>query len=44
VLASRGVTGAVCGPTRAAQLDPILAARDVVISPADRDRIASFFS
>jgi aryl-alcohol dehydrogenase-like predicted oxidoreductase len=44
VLASPGVTGAVCGPNRASQLDPILAARDVVLSPADRDRIASFFS
>jgi 1-deoxyxylulose-5-phosphate synthase len=44
VLASPGVTGAVCGPNRASQLDPILAARDVALSPADRDRIASFFS
>jgi aryl-alcohol dehydrogenase-like predicted oxidoreductase len=44
VLASPGVTGAVCGPNRASQLDPILAARDVVLSQADRDRIASFFS
>jgi aryl-alcohol dehydrogenase-like predicted oxidoreductase len=44
VLASPGVTGAVCGPNRAAQLDPILAARDVALSPTDRDRIASFFS
>jgi aryl-alcohol dehydrogenase-like predicted oxidoreductase len=43
VLASPGVTGAVCGPNRASQLDPILAARDVVLSPADRERIASFF-
>jgi hypothetical protein len=37
------VTGAVCGPNRASQLDPILAARDVALSPTDRDRIASFF-
>lgn len=43
VLASPGVTGAVCGPNRASQLDPILAARDVALSPTDRDRIASFF-
>ena len=43
VLASPGVTGAVCGPNRASQLDPILAARDVILSPADRERIASFF-
>jgi aryl-alcohol dehydrogenase-like predicted oxidoreductase len=44
VLASPGVTGAVCGPGRASQLDPIFEARDAVVSPADRDRIASFFS
>ncbi|HVC87535.1 MAG TPA: aldo/keto reductase [Gaiellaceae bacterium] len=43
VLASPGVTGAVCGPGRAAQLDPILVARDLVLSPADRDRIGGFF-
>jgi aryl-alcohol dehydrogenase-like predicted oxidoreductase len=44
VLASPGVTGAVCGPNRASQLDPILAARDVKLSSSDRERIASFFS
>lgn len=43
VLASPGVTGAVCGPGRAAHLDSVLAARDLVISPADRDRIGAFF-
>ena len=42
VLAS--VDGAVCGPNRAEQLDPILAARELALSPADRDRIGSFFS
>jgi 1-deoxyxylulose-5-phosphate synthase len=38
------VDGAVCGPNRAAQLDPILEARDLMLSPADRDRIGSFFT
>jgi aryl-alcohol dehydrogenase-like predicted oxidoreductase len=42
VLAS--VDGAVCGPNRAEQLDPILAARELALSPADRDRIGSLFS
>ena len=44
VLASPGVTGAVCGPNRAEQLDPIIAARELALSPADRDRIGSFFT
>jgi aryl-alcohol dehydrogenase-like predicted oxidoreductase len=43
VLASPGVSGAVCGPNRADQLDPIFSARDLVLTPADRDRVASFF-
>lgn len=38
------VDGAVCGPNRAAYLDPILEARELTLSPADRDRIGSFFS
>ena len=42
VLAS--VDGAVCGPNRAEHLDPILEARDIHLSPADRDRVGSFFS
>jgi aryl-alcohol dehydrogenase-like predicted oxidoreductase len=37
------VDGAVCGPNRAEQLDPILAARDLQLSPADVDRIGGFF-
>lgn len=41
VLAS--VDGAVCGPNRAEHLDPILEARDITLSPADRDRVGSFF-
>ena len=43
VLASPGVAGAVCGPNRADHLSPVLAARDVVLSPDDRDRIGRFF-
>ena len=38
------VDGAVCGPNRASHLDPILEARELVLSPADRDRVGSFFS
>ncbi len=41
VLAS--VDGAVCGPNRAEHLDPILEARKLNLSPADRDRVGSFF-
>jgi aryl-alcohol dehydrogenase-like predicted oxidoreductase len=37
------VDGAVCGPTRAEQLDPIFAARDLQLSPDDVDRIGGFF-
>jgi aryl-alcohol dehydrogenase-like predicted oxidoreductase len=43
VLASPGVAGAVCGPNRAEHLSPVLAARDVVLSADDRDRIGRFF-
>jgi aryl-alcohol dehydrogenase-like predicted oxidoreductase len=35
--------GAVCGPNRAAQLDPILAARELQLSSDDVDRIGGFF-
>jgi aryl-alcohol dehydrogenase-like predicted oxidoreductase len=37
------VDGAVCGPNRAEQLDPILAARALELSAADVDRIGGFF-
>ncbi len=43
VLASPGVAGAVCGPNRAEQLSPVLAARELGLSPDDRDRIGRFF-
>jgi len=35
--------GAVCGPTRADQLDPVLAARGLQLSDDDADRIGRFF-
>ena len=38
------VDGAVCGPNRAAQLDPILAARELQLSADDVDRIGRFFA
>jgi aryl-alcohol dehydrogenase-like predicted oxidoreductase len=37
------VDGAVCGPNRAEQLDPILAARELQLSADDVDRIGRFF-
>jgi aryl-alcohol dehydrogenase-like predicted oxidoreductase len=37
------VDGAVCGPNRAEQLDPILAARELRLSADDVDRIGRFF-
>jgi aryl-alcohol dehydrogenase-like predicted oxidoreductase len=37
------VDGAVCGPNRADQLDPVLAARDLQLSDDDVDRIGRFF-
>jgi aryl-alcohol dehydrogenase-like predicted oxidoreductase len=37
------VDGAVCGPNRAEQLDPILAARELELSPDDIERIGRFF-
>ena len=37
------VDGAVCGPNRAEQLDPILAARELSLSSDDVDRIGGLF-
>jgi aryl-alcohol dehydrogenase-like predicted oxidoreductase len=37
------VDGAVCGPNRAEQLEPIFAARDLQLSSDDVDRIGRFF-
>jgi aryl-alcohol dehydrogenase-like predicted oxidoreductase len=36
--------GAVCGPNRAAHLDPILAARDLKLSADDTERIGALFA
>jgi aryl-alcohol dehydrogenase-like predicted oxidoreductase len=44
VLASPGVTGAVCGPMRPEQLEPVLAAEKLGLGEAERDRIGAFFS
>ena len=38
------VDGAVCGPNTAAQLDPVLVARDLHLTPDDLDRIGGFFA
>jgi aryl-alcohol dehydrogenase-like predicted oxidoreductase len=38
------VDGAVCGPNTAAHLDPVLAARDLDLTPDDIERIGGFFT
>jgi aryl-alcohol dehydrogenase-like predicted oxidoreductase len=43
VLSHPHVAGAVCGPSRAEHLAPVVAALDVALSAAERDRIGSFF-
>jgi len=43
VLASPGVAGAVCGPSRAAHVEPVVAARELRLSAGERDHIGSFF-
>jgi aryl-alcohol dehydrogenase-like predicted oxidoreductase len=44
VLASPGVTGAVCGPMRPEHLAPVLAAARLAIEPDERERIGAFFA
>ena len=44
VLSHPHVTVAVCGPSRPAHLEPVVAALDVPLSVEDRDRIGSFFA
>ena len=44
VLSHPDVTAVVCGPSRPEHLEPVLAARDIPLSPAERDRIGSFFA
>jgi aryl-alcohol dehydrogenase-like predicted oxidoreductase len=43
VLASPGVTGAVCGPMRPEHLEPVLAAARLEITPDEHERIGAFF-
>jgi aryl-alcohol dehydrogenase-like predicted oxidoreductase len=43
VLASPGVTGAVCGPMRPEHLAPVLAAARLTIAPDEHERIGAFF-
>ena len=44
VLSHPHVTGAVCGPSRPAHLEPVLAALELPLAPEERDRIGSFFA
>ncbi|HEY4346773.1 MAG TPA: aldo/keto reductase [Gaiellaceae bacterium] len=44
VLSHPFVTGAVCGPSRAAHLDPIMTALSFPLTAHDRQRIGSFFT
>jgi aryl-alcohol dehydrogenase-like predicted oxidoreductase len=44
VLSNPLVSGVVCGPTRPEHLAPVLAALDVQLSGAERERIGSFFA
>ena len=43
VLSGAGVTGAVCGPSRAAHLTPVLASLDISLTAEERERIGSYF-
>jgi aryl-alcohol dehydrogenase-like predicted oxidoreductase len=44
VLGHPGVSGAVCGPMRPEQLEPVLAARDLSLTEADHQRIGGLFA
>ncbi len=44
VLAHPGVSGAVCGPMRAEQLEPVLAARELALTEAEHQRIGGLFA
>ena len=43
VLSNPQIAGAVCGPSRAAHLEPVLVARELPLTDEERDRIGSFF-
>ena len=44
VLAHPGVSGAVCGPMRPEQLEPVLAARDLALTESEHQRIGGLFA
>jgi aryl-alcohol dehydrogenase-like predicted oxidoreductase len=44
VLAHPGVSGAVCGPMRPEQLEPVLAARDLALTEAEHQQIGGLFA
>ena len=44
VLAHPGVSGAVCGPMRPEQLEPILAARELALTGAEHQQIGGLFA
>jgi aryl-alcohol dehydrogenase-like predicted oxidoreductase len=43
LLSDPRVAGVVVGPRRPEHLDPAVAARDLHLSPSERDDLASFF-
>jgi aryl-alcohol dehydrogenase-like predicted oxidoreductase len=43
VLSNPDIAGGVCGPNHTAQLDPVLAGRELELTTDDRDRIGRFF-
>jgi aryl-alcohol dehydrogenase-like predicted oxidoreductase len=43
VLSHPNIAGAVCGPSRVAHLDPVLAAAKLPLTGEDRERVGSFF-
>jgi aryl-alcohol dehydrogenase-like predicted oxidoreductase len=44
VLSQPQVAGAVCGPSRPAHLEPVLAALELPLTPAEQERIGSYFA
>jgi aryl-alcohol dehydrogenase-like predicted oxidoreductase len=44
VLAHPGVSGAVCGPMRPDQLEPVLAARDLTLTDSEHQQIGGLFA
>ncbi len=44
VLSNPQIAGAVCGPSRAAHLEPVLEARELSLTAEERERIGSFFA